>query len=111
MTTTTRQLAHGWICPASPVVIIPHGTASQIVNAALDFAPLSGVWVCFCDYSHEEREHMAEHVIGAHGECFDADLETFRNSPDSMFRLTAKQMDEIERERPGEDVIAPYINF
>lgn len=107
----TRQLAHGWIRPAAPIVIIPHGTAAEVVNAALDFAPLSGVWVCFCGYEHEEHDRMAEHVVEAHGEQFDADLESFRNNPDSMFRLTDAQEAEVNRERPGADVIAPYISF
>ena len=62
----TKLLAHGWIRPQHPIVIVPHGTAAEIVNAALDFAPLSGVWVCFCGHEHEEYEVVATHVIEAH---------------------------------------------
>ncbi len=40
-----------------------------------------------------------------------ADLESFQSGEREMFRLTPEQADEIEAERPGEDVIAPYIFF
>ncbi len=44
-------------------------------------------------------------------ELMEADLESFQNGDREMFRLTDEQMDEIERDRVGDDVIAPYISF
>lgn len=107
----TTLFAQGWVLPHQPVVTIRAGDAAAIIDAIIDYAPLSGLYICVCGYEVEDYDDALEHVVEAHGEHMQEDLEEFRNNPDSMFRLTKAQMDEIEMERVGADAIAPYIAF
>lgn len=107
----TTLFAQGWALPHQPVVTIRAGDAAAIIDAIIDYAPLSGLYICVCGYEVEDYDDALEHVVEAHGEHMHEDLEAYRANPDNMFRLTKAQMDEIENERVGAETIAPYIAF
>ena len=107
----TTLFAQGWALPHQPVVTIRAGDAAAIIDAILDYAPLSGLYVCVCGYEVEDYDDALEHVAEAHGEHMHEDLDAYRANPDSMFRLTKAQELEIEMERVGAETIAPYIAF
>lgn len=107
----TTLFAQGWALPHQPVVTIRAGDAAAIIDAVIDYAPLSGLYVCVCGYEVEDYDDALEHVVEAHGEHMSEDLEKFRANPDNMFRLTKAQELEIEMERVGAETIAPYIAF
>jgi hypothetical protein len=91
----------------------------EVTEKDLDiiFAPMHHDFHCnilFCGFITEDAGQALEHMQTQHGTELDmmaADLEAFQSGEREMFRLTPEQMKEIEAERPGEDVIAPYIAF
>jgi len=59
----------------------------------------------------EDVESIFSSVHQTELDMMDADLEALRAEVRPVFRLTPEQEDEINREHPGADTIAPYISF
>jgi len=84
---------------------------------ALIFAPMRHEFHCnilHCGYITENAADALDHMQAQHMTVIDemeADLLAFQSGEREMFRLDAAQMAEIEDERIGADVIAPYIFF
>ena len=62
----TTLFAQGWALPHQSVVTIRAGDAAAIIDAILDYAPLSGLYICVCGYEVEDYDDALEHLTEAH---------------------------------------------
>lgn len=83
----------------------------------LIFAPMRHEFHCnamLCGYTTEIAADALDHMVTEHQTELDwmaADLEAYQNGEPMPFRYTDAQLREMEEERPGEHLIAPYIAF